>query len=85
MNVVYYKKLHLDIFTFFKKCYGSFVLPYAITIVLSRIILPHIHRGGWLGLGIKALVIAAIYLILVWFIALTKNEKNVILKRFRKA
>ena len=85
MNVVYYKKLHLDVFTFFKKCYGSFVLPYAITIVLSRIVLPHIHRGGWLGLGVKAVFIVVVYLVSVWFLALTKNEKSVILKRFRKA
>lgn len=85
MNIVYYKKLHLDIFTFFRKCYGSFILPYAITIILSRLVLPHIHRGGWIGLGIKALFIAFVYLVSIWFLALKKEEKNIVLKRFKKA
>ena len=85
MNVVYYKKLNLDVFTFFRKCYGSFVLPYAITIVLSKLVLPFIHNQGWSGLLVKAIFIAVVYLVSVWFLALNQNEKNRLLKRFRKS
>lgn len=84
MNVVYYKRLNLDIFTFFKKCYGSFIIPYIITLILSKLILPFIHREGWIGLGMKALVITAIYFVAVWFLALKQDEKNIILRIFRK-
>ena len=85
MNVVYYKKLNLDIITFFKKCYGSFILPYIITIVLSGLILPHIQRGGWLGCGIKTVIIFVIYAISIWVLALTKDEKKTLLGRIRRS
>ena len=85
MNVVYYKKLHLDIFSFFRKCYAGFVLPYVITIGLSKVLLTFIHWNGWLGLGVKALIIAFIYLVSVWFLALNQEEKDRLLQRFRKA
>ena len=85
MNVVYYKKLNLDIFTFFKKCYVSFILPYLITIVLSRLIISRLPAGGWLLLGVKALIISAIYIISVWLLALKPEEKKTLLKVFRKA
>ena len=85
MNVVYYQKLNLDIFAFFRKCYGSFILPYAITIAASWFLLPFIHRGGWIGMGIKALLITCIYAVSVWFLALTGEEKQILLGRIRKS
>ena len=85
MNVVYYKKLNLDIFTFFRKCYGSFVLPYAITIVLSKLVLPLIHNQGWIGLLVKAIFIAVVYLVSVWFLALNSEEKSRLMRRLHKA
>ena len=85
MNVVYYKKLNLDIFTFFKKCYVSFILPYLITIVLSKLIVSRLPAGGWVLLGVKALIISVIYIVSVWLLALNPEEKETLLKAFRKA
>ena len=81
MNVVYYKRIHIDVFSFFKKCYSGFLLPYILTYVCARIVLPHIHRSGWVGLGIKALIISAVYLILIWILALNRNEKDLVLSK----
>ena len=85
MNVVYRIKLNLDIFTFFKRCYGSFLLPYAITILLSLLVLPHIQNPGWLGLGMKAVFIILVYFISIWLLALTADEKKTIRKRIFKS
>ena len=78
MNVVYYKRLHIDIFRFFRECYASFAVPYIVTFLAARLILPHITAGGWSGLAVKALIITVIYSLLVWFAALHSDEKKMI-------
>lgn len=75
MNVVYYKKLNLDIWKFFRECYSGFAVPYIITIIISRLLIPYITVSGWKGLGIKALLIGLIYGCSVWMLALTDDEK----------
>ena len=75
MNVVFYKKLNIDIFSFFRKCYLSFFLPYVLTFIISRIVIPFIHLSGWSGLLVKAMIMAMIYCILIWLLALSKEEK----------
>ena len=85
MNVVYKKRLGLNIWQFFRECYGSFVIPYLITFAGAKLLLPFIRRGGWIGLGLKALVITVIYCLLVWLFALNRNEKQMIRRTvFRK-
>ena len=78
MNVVYYKRLHIDIFRFFRECYGSFILPYLITMISSRLIMPHILIGGWKGLLLKAGIIGLIYGLSIWLLALRPDEKKML-------
>ena len=84
MNFVYYRRLHLDVFAFFRQCYSSFVLPYLITIVLAQFLLPMVSRTGWIGLGIRIVIITVIYAVMIWLLALNKNEKNIILAKLRR-
>ena len=80
MNVVYYRTLHLDIFSFFRQCYASFLIPYAITIIASLIIIPYVHIYGWIGFAAKAIIITVIYTISIWSLSLKKEEKEILLK-----
>ena len=81
MNIVYYRRLNIDVFEFFRQCYSSFLVPYGITIVLSFLILPNIEIYGWGGLLTKAFVISAIYFTLIWSLALRDDEKKLITSR----
>ncbi|MBR3002603.1 MAG: oligosaccharide flippase family protein [Clostridia bacterium] len=77
MNVfVFYKKLKIDIFKFYKACYLSYLLPYSITGLLGYWICNNIILiGGWKGLIIKAIIITVLYIIMVLVLAFNKNEK----------
>ena len=76
MNIVYKKRLNLDIFLFFRKCYASFVLPYIIALFVSFAAVSRIPLGGWKGVGVKAAVITVIYGAAIWFMALNTEEKQ---------
>ena len=82
MNIVYSRELHLDIPKFFRECYGSFLVPYLLIILISSLILPHVPFGGWKGLVLKGLIVVVIYLILIWNLALKKEEKRMVRKIF---
>lgn len=85
MNLVYSRELHIDIPKFFRECYGSFVIPYLLCIVITSLILPHIPIAGWKGLVLKGLIVVVIYMILIWNLALKKEEKKMVRKIiFRK-
>ena len=85
MNIVYKKRLNLDIFQFFRKCYVSFIIPYIITLLLSRFIVKQIPLFGWKGIGVKALVITVIYAAAVWLMALNPEEKQFFKRLFRRS
>ena len=84
MNIVYYRRLNIDVFEFFRQCYSGFLLPYVITIALSLLVLPAIRINGWAGLAVKALIISVIYFVSIWFLALRDDEKKLITSRIPK-
>ena len=81
MNIVYYKRLGMDVFAFFKQCYGGFIIPYVFTLAISKLLLRYIKINGWKGLGIKSFLILLIYVILIWLLALKKEEKMFITEK----
>lgn len=76
MNYIYHKVLHLDVLRFFRECYTSFILPFALTFVISRLLGSLIPFSGWIGLLIRILMITMIYTLLVWTLSLKKDEKE---------
>ncbi|BCJ94690.1 hypothetical protein acsn021_22590 [Anaerocolumna cellulosilytica] len=84
MNVLYYKQLNLNIFTFFKECHVKMSLAFILSI-LTGFLLPNlITVNGWLTLGIKGLLITAVYIVFMWFLALNTYEKNLFFSAGRK-
>ena len=81
MNIVYYRRLHIDVYRFFQQCYSGFLVPYAGTILVTKILLPQLPLFGWGGFLIKAVLIAVIYFFLIWTIALNPSEKELILSK----
>jgi len=59
MNVVYAKRVKLDVVTFFKRTYGSWMLPAALTVAAGIGIMLVVPMGGWLGVAVKSALILA--------------------------
>lgn len=80
MNVVYYKVLKIDIFTFFKKCHLK-LLPSLVVFGVIAFMISKLSVKGWIGFGIKGMLIVGVFGILAWFVMLTKQEKKFLLKK----
>lgn len=78
MNIVYYKKLHLNIMRFFRKCHVQMLFPALISIgcgiFLSKLILINDIRG----LVIKTIIWAICHFICIYFLFLNSEEKQAI-------
>ncbi len=79
LNVIYHKVMKFDIPSFIKNCYIRMAPPIVLTIAFGFFINYLIADSGWLLFLVKAVVLCAIYLILVLLIGLNNNEKRKVL------
>lgn len=76
MNRVYQKELNLDIRSFFRECYRSFLIPDAISLVAGYYLCNVVLAGvGWKYVIIQATAVVLIYSLSVWLMALKPEEK----------
>lgn len=61
LNILYYKKLALDMMAFFRKCYVRMSVPIVLTVLLCEPLDRLLGENGWLGLVGKAVMITGIY------------------------
>jgi len=78
MNVVYVRKLEIDVFAFFRRTYGTWILPATISMVSGFAISHLIATPGWTGIGIEVLLFAVVYSAAMFVMALNQNEKKLI-------
>lgn len=78
MNIMYVKKLHINIREFFKKCQLK-MLPGLLLFALVSLFLSFIPIVGWLGFTVKAVLISLVYALLAWFVFFSKEEKKQLL------
>jgi O-antigen/teichoic acid export membrane protein len=83
MNVLYAKKLHLNIGAFFKKCHMT-LLPGFLVFTGLSVGISYIPLYGWLGFAVKTCLITATYGVLVWGLMLNKSDKNTLKKMLHK-
>lgn len=77
MNVIYYKKLNLDIFSFFKLCYLKYFPAILASVILGYTVSNHIILcTGWLGLIVKGVCVCTVYVICILLIGTNRNEKK---------
>ena len=86
-NIIYSKKLQINIKRFFVKCHMSMVIPIMLTFICGILMRELWYGKGWIFFIVKCTILTIIYLVLMWIIALNSNEKAIfgqIIKRFRK-
>lgn len=76
MNFIYKKKAGINVFEFYKKCYLKLVPCYAVILLLSFLATSFIPLTGWLGLGVKAVVVGVIFVLTMLVGYTTKEEKK---------
>lgn len=78
MNVVYHKKLGIDVFAFFRRTFGSWLAPAAISLAAGLVIDRFIPIGGWLGVGIDSLLVLVVYSVSMFVLGFNEYEKNLV-------
>ena len=75
-HIVHKKIMKLDIVYFMKKCYFKMLLPILITLLFGVFLNKLIADGGWLILGIKAILLVFVYIMTIVVFSLTVEEKK---------
>lgn len=75
MNIIYYKVLHINVFSFIKDCYIKMAPPMLITLIIGTII-NQFTSYSLLNFLIKGTFIVLLYIILLWKISLNDYEKS---------
>ena len=81
---LYQKKLNLNMKEFCTKCYGKMSLCMLIVLALGILVRHYWTATNWTFLFIKAIFVVLIYLISMWFIAYTNEEKSIVNRLFKK-
>lgn len=80
MNILYVKKLHINIGSFFRNCHlkmlPGFVLFSGIFFGISIVPI-----SGWFGFAIKVMCISFVYVLLAWLVFLDKTEKRKLINK----
>lgn len=81
--IIYQKVMKFNMLRFIKECYVKMSVPLIITIIWGVILNNILIDGGILSLIIKGISVSAVYLIILWFVSMNKDEKNRLIQ-FRK-
>ncbi len=84
LNIIYWKKLKLNIPRYFRECQLKMLTPMLITGIVGLIITNIYPTTSLFLFMIKAGVWALVYFIVIWFIFLNKYEKNFMLEYVNK-
>ena len=84
MNVIYQKKLGLNMWKFHYECYVK-PLPGILLCVALAIGFNHIFpEYGWITFGIKAVAICGCYALCLWLLSFNKYEKGLVIDTLHK-
>lgn len=77
MNWYYYKRIHIDIFLFWKNILKMSMVPILMSI-LSLAVIRYITMNSWIKFFIGVLLYTVIYVILMYLYAMDNSEKDII-------
>lgn len=84
MNILYKKKLDIDIMMFFKESIFRFI-PVMIVIFVVMFIVKHfITFTGWIGFIVEATFFGLIFVLSLWLLYMNEEEKAMIIQTFKK-
>ncbi|MBQ7355283.1 MAG: polysaccharide biosynthesis C-terminal domain-containing protein, partial [Clostridia bacterium] len=81
LNLLYHKKLRINMWNFAKKCYLRMSLPIVISVLIGALLSNIIPIFGWIGLGIKGALVVVVYLVAVVFVGL--NDRKAIINQVK--
>lgn len=84
LNWFYYKKMNLDIITFWKEI-GKIIIPFIIILIITAIIVYNLKCYDWKLFFISAIIFFFLYSAIMWKIAMNDFEKALILGYLRKS
>lgn len=76
INIYYKKSIGLDVFGFFKEILK--LLPVMIVMIILGFLLNRFISGGYIAIGLKAVVFCAIYGMLSWIFSMNSYEKQLV-------
>lgn len=83
-NVIYKKKAGINMPEFYKKCYLRALPVYAVSLAFGFAVLPLVPLSGWLGLMVKAAMIAAVFLIACLVFGFSSAERKALFAKLTK-
>ncbi|MGE5402085.1 MAG: oligosaccharide flippase family protein [Ignavibacteriales bacterium] len=75
MNIIYYKVLKVNIFRFFRECHLKLFLPFSLSLAAGFLIEVCVPAHSLMTFLPKILLLIPVYIILMWFLGLTSEEK----------
>ena len=84
MNTIYKRKAGINVFEFYKKCYLKALPCYIIVAVVGLFTVSFIPLSGWIGLIVKAAVIAVVYVAVFAVIYFSGGDRKAIINRIFK-
>lgn len=83
-DVIFYRRLNLNIFKFFKESYLRIFPSLLLSVLLSIAVCQVLPFGGWVGFVTKSACCIILYSISVWYFAMNQDEHDLILTPIRK-
>ena len=84
MNILYKKKLDIDIMIFFKESIFRFIPVMIVVFVVMFIVKHFITFTGWIGLIVEATFFGLIFVLSLWLLYMNEEEKAMIIQTFKK-
>lgn len=76
MNVLFKRRLGLDVRRFFRECYGPAIVPIGGTIALGLLLVRRIPGAGWGAFLLRCVCVGAVFLLLAYGFFLSRAEKE---------
>jgi O-antigen/teichoic acid export membrane protein len=76
MNIIYWKKIQLDIPRFFKQCFGSLLMPLLCTLAVGYILSYSFTSSNIFIFLLKVSLVTLFYIVMVWFTGIKNEEKE---------
>lgn len=84
MNIYYSHSIKIDISYFVKSVLKGTGPALIATCVISYFIISLISLSGWIGFILKAVIIAGVYIILMFIFGLNKEEKQLVISLIKR-
>ena len=84
INIIYYRVLKINVFSFYRKCYLPILIPIVGGILISMLIGHFIPVNGWFGVIIKGTISVVVFFIFTFIFHISKEEKGSVIHFIKK-